>query len=314
MLWLGILCVVLAAVIVLLLIKIALLRQAAEEIREEFAGRLECDTNTLITISSHDAAMRRLADSINGQLRELRRERHRFWQGDFELKEAVTNISHDLRTPLTAICGYLDLLAREETSKDAQRYLEVIKNRTEVLKQLTEELFRYSVFMTTSKDATYENVSLNGALEESISAYYAALKGCGITPKIMMPQQEVCRRLNRNALVRIIGNILGNAIKYSDGDLRIELLDSGEMVFTNHASKLDETQVGKLFDRFYTVEAAAKSTGLGLSIAKMLTEQMNGKISAFYAEGNLSIHLMFGAKEDITINKTTLRAHRKLKE
>ena len=86
---------------------------------------------------------------------------------------------------------------------------------------------------------------------------------------------------------------MSNAIKYSAGDLCVELLESGEMVFTNRAPTLDETQVGKLFDRFYTVEAATKSTGLGLSIAKALTEQMNGTITAFYRGGHLSIHLIF---------------------
>lgn len=293
MLWLGILCVILAAVIIILLIKIALMRRSADEIRLDFADKLEHDTNTLILLSSRDSSMRRLADSINKQLRELRRERHRFQRGDFELKDAVTNISHDLRTPLTAICGYLDLMESEEKSEELERYLAVIKSRVEVLKQLTEELFGYSAFMTTSRDASFENLSLNAALEESISAYYAALNGCGIAPEIFMPDEHIFRQLNKNALSRILGNIISNAIKYSDGDLRIELRDSGEVIFTNRAPGLDETQVGKLFDRFYTVEAATKSTGLGLSIARALTEQMNGSINAFYRGGNLSIHLMF---------------------
>lgn len=84
--------------------------------------------------------MRKLAADINVQLRLLRQERHRYQQGDWELKEAVTNISHDLRTPLTAINGYLDLLEREEKSKNVQRYLSQIENRTEVLKSLTERM------------------------------------------------------------------------------------------------------------------------------------------------------------------------------
>ena len=88
-------------------------------------------------------------------------------------------------------------------------------------------------------------------------------------------------------------NILGNAIKYSDGDLQITLYGNGEMVFSNHASGLDEVQAGKLFERFYTVHTARKSTGLGLSIAKQLTEQMGGTIGLSYRESVLSIHLFF---------------------
>lgn len=86
---------------------------------------------------------------------------------------------------------------------------------------------------------------------------------------------------------------LNNAIKYSDGDLDITLTDSGEVIFANTAPRLNEVQVGKLFDRFYTVEAARKSTGLGLAIARTLIEQMNGTISAKYENGRLSICIFF---------------------
>ena len=88
--------------------------------------------------------MRHLANTINRQLRKLRTERRRFQQGDLELKNAVTNISHDLRTPLTAICGYLELLEQEEKPETVSRYIGIIKDRVDILAQLSEELFRYS--------------------------------------------------------------------------------------------------------------------------------------------------------------------------
>ena len=94
---------------------------------------MRTDTNTLVSIPSRDRAMLRLAEQINVELRQLRRERHCYVQGDVELKNAVTNISHDLRTPLTAICGYLDLLEKEQMSEAAARYVGVIRNRTDIL-------------------------------------------------------------------------------------------------------------------------------------------------------------------------------------
>lgn len=105
---------ILLLIIFALSAKIYFLRKSTQEIAEAFRDRLTADTNTLIDISSRDPYMRKLASEINIQLRLLRKERHRYQQGDLELKEAVTNISHDLRTPLTAISGYLDLLEREE--------------------------------------------------------------------------------------------------------------------------------------------------------------------------------------------------------
>ena len=290
---------ILLLIIFALLAKVYFLRKSAQEITEGFHDRLTADTNTLIDISSRDPYMRKLAADINMQLRLLRKERHRYQQGDLELKEAVTNISHDLRTPLTAICGYLDLLEQEEKSENVTRYLTYIENRTRVLKQLTEELFRYSVIISTDETMTMESVSLNAVLEEGIAAFYAALSERGITPVIHMPEETVIRQLNKAALSRVLGNILNNALKYSDGDLEIEMKDTGKITFTNTASGLDEVQVGKLFDRFFTVEAARNSTGLGLAISKTLVEQMNGEITADYKDGRISVSIFFGKRAKV---------------
>ena len=292
--WLCCLTGILITIILFLIIKIRLLRKSADEISDAFSNRVETDTNTAIDISSRDPHIQRLAKDINKELKKLRDDRHRYQQGDAELKSAVTNISHDLRTPLTAICGYLELLEKEKNSANAERYIRVIRERTDSLKQLTEELFRYSVFTTSSDGASPEPVVLNRLLEESISAYYGALKQHRITPRITLPERNVIRHLNRNACSRIFGNLISNAIKYSDGDLDITLGEDGEITFSNHTAHLDEIQAGRLFDRFYTVEtASAGSTGLGLSIARALTEQMGGSIDAVYEDGILSVRLFF---------------------
>ena len=289
MIWLTFLCVILSITVIALCIKIILMQKSAEKISEELTEKLKSDTNTLISIATQDRAMCRLANDINAQLRELRKQRLRFVQGDIELKNAVTNISHDLRTPLTAISGYLDLLDHVEKNETAERNLEIIKKRTEVLKQLTEELFRYSVVTSPEYSSTTELVAVNGVLEESILGFYAALQERKITPNIHMTENKVMRKLNRAVLSRIFSNLLNNAMKYSDGDLDITLTDAGEIIFANMASSLNEVEAERLFDRFYTVENARKATGLGLSIARTLMEQMNGTITAQYGNGKLSI-------------------------
>lgn len=280
-------------IILLLVAKIHMLRKAAREIEEAFADRLMADTNTLIDISSNDQSMRSLANVLNEQLRELRAQRHRYLLGDRELKNAVTNIAHDLRTPLTAICGYLDLLEREESTEASLRYIGIMKDRAGMLSELTEELFRYSVIVATEGDARVEPVLVNEVLEESIAAFYHILKDHGITPVIRLTEEKVIRHLDPSSLTRIFSNLLNNAVKYSDGDLEIALSETGEILFSNRASGLDEAQVGRLFDRFYTVETARKSTGLGLAISKTLVEQMNGTITASYHNLRLSICIVF---------------------
>ena len=272
--------------------KIYFLHKSTQEIVDDFRDRLTADTNVLIDISSRDPYMRKLATEVNIQLRLLRKERHRYQQGDLELKEAVTNISHDLRTPLTAICGYLDLLEREETSENVRRYLSRIENRVEALKNLTEELFRYSV-IASAGDLKPERLDMVSALEDSLLSFYGVMREKGIEPDVRLPEEPVFRALDTVALNRIFSNIIGNALKYTDGDLVVSMERDGRITFSNTAKELNPVTVGRLFDRFYTVEAGRNSTGLGLSIAKLLTERMGGSIEAEYRESKLYICLVF---------------------
>ena len=117
---------VLALTVLVLGLSLLSLRRALREVAEELEEKLAADTNTLITLSTGDRAVRALAARINTQLHALRAERLRLRNGDRELKEAVTNISHDLRTPLTAISGYLELLEEEEKSETVAQYLSFI--------------------------------------------------------------------------------------------------------------------------------------------------------------------------------------------
>ena len=281
---------ILFLIILVLSAKLYYLHRAAREITEAFRDRSETDTNTLLDISSRDPIMRKLAAEINAQLRLLRQERRRCQQGDRELKEAVTNISHDLRTPLTAICGYLDLLEQEESSETVRRYLSRIKNRTDALKNLTEELFRFSV-VSSVQELKPERLDLVRILEESLLSFYGVMQGKNICPRIRLPEGPVYRELDAEALNRIFSNILSNAIKYSDGDLSVTMKEDGAIAFTNTAKNLNTVTVGRLFDRFYTVDSARSSTGLGLSIAKVLTERMGGSIAAEYRDSQLTIRL-----------------------
>ena len=286
------LCLVLLIAVLALLVKVRLLQKSMDEIADELGERLSTDTNVLISISGRDKCAMKLANDLNRHLRLLREQRRRFQSGDRELKEAVTNISHDLRTPLTAICGYLDLLERGNLPPETERYLDLIANRVEAMKQLTEELFRYSVILSAG-EVVLAAVDMVSVLEESIAGFYGPLKERGVEPVIGLPGEAVVRRLDRAMLSRVFDNVLSNALKYSAGDLKIIMSASGEVSFSNTAPDLDDVQVGRLFDRFFTVESARGSTGLGLSIAKTLVERMGGTITAKHEAGELTICVIF---------------------
>lgn len=322
-------CVILAVIIIILSVRFYLFQRSMQEITdglEEIIDR-KLDTNTLLTVSTRERHICRLAGQLNKQLRLLRKEHLRYENGDRELKEAITNISHDLRTPLTSINGYLDLLQKEltqqhprealqtlnsghtpngdrENASKALRYLEIIRNRTEAMKQLTEELFRYSIVLS-DREENPVSLSLNRVLEESLIAFCGDLEQREITPDISMPEQPVLRTLDEASLTRVFSNIISNAVKYSDGDLHVKLTAEGTVTFSNRASGLTPVTTAKLFDRFFTVETVnmpenfksesmqEHSTGLGLSIARLLTERMGGSIGAEYKDGELHITVRF---------------------
>lgn len=290
-LWLWVIISILTIIVLALSVRIFLIKKAAREIRTSFAEKLITDTNTPITLSSRDKDMCALGNDINLSLSRLRSEQHRYEYGNSELQRAITNISHDLRTPLTAIYGYLELLEKEPLTPVAMQYIRILHERTEALTSLTEELFQYSVVVSGEQELSLTLTSVNSVLEESIAAFYTTLQEKGITPTISLPETPVLRILDHTALSRVFANLLSNAIKYSAGDLKIFLSERGEILFSNSSKDLNSIQVEKLFDRFYTVETVQNSTGLGLSIARTLIEKMHGTISASYEKGRLMIYI-----------------------
>lgn len=321
-------CIAAVALVIMLALKIAFLYQGLKEIGRQLHDRLSEDTNNVIYVSGNDRHLRAFARQMNQELKILYDQRRRYQNGDRELKEAVTNISHDLRTPLTAIYGYLELAEAETEAAEAleaaaslqelgdnapaerSHYLAQIRNRADAMRALTEELFRYSIIVSTSRENTgyqqavggtkedsgKERVVLNRFLADCLLSYYDIFRQNGIEPQIAIADEEVVRILDAGALRRIFCNILDNAVKYSKpamsserAVLSVELFPDGTITFRNSAQHLDWVSVERLFDRFYTVETGRNATGLGLSIAKLLTERMGGSISAVYAEGMLEI-------------------------
>ena len=189
--WCLVLICSLALAALCLLAYLLVLRHSLREAAEELDEKLRTDTNTLISISSGDRAVRALAARLNRQLQALRRERLRLHSGNAELTAAVTNVSHDLRTPLTAICGYLDLREQEPQTEADARYLSLIRVLTDAMRALTEELFRYSVLTATADELHTEPVCLNDVLEQSLAGFSGALSARGITPSVQLPEEKV---------------------------------------------------------------------------------------------------------------------------
>lgn len=279
----------LAAAVLVLTGRLHVLRKTIREIDEGLNERLDIDTNTQVSISSLDRYTRKLASDINGELKRLKKEQQKYESKNTELKTSITNIAHDIRTPLTAINGYLELFRDAEINEKERNWLSIIQERTDNLKELADDLFAYSVASVEQENLTLEQVSLNDELAATIAEFYGAFKSAQIEPEIEIPDEPVYRTLDKKALGRILSNLFSNTLKYSSGDFKVSLKPDGIITLSNRAEGMTAVDAEKLFERFYTVQTAKGSTGLGLSIARMLTERMNGTISAEYKEKKLSI-------------------------
>ncbi len=276
-----------------LILKIVFLKKSLQNLSKSLNYILKTDTNNLITITSNDKTLTKIISSLNTELKTIRKLKLEYQNESSELKTSITNISHDLRTPLTAIKGYLELIKTNNIPEKEREYLKIINNKTNDLIYLTEELFFFSKSLDLDTKTNQENICLNTILEDTILEFYTLFKKNNITPTLNICSKKVYRLLNKNLLKRILENILSNALKYSMSAFYITLTEDGSIIFKNKTSNLDSSNLKKIFNRYSTLTNAEKSTGIGLSIAKQLTEIMHGKIKYQYLHNYLTITIKF---------------------
>ncbi len=289
--WTYIIIMISICMIVFLMIQLYLLKKSIKEIYISLNKILQTDTNQLLTISSSNKQMKAFVNDLNKQLQKLRKEKLEYQNGNQELKKIITNISHDIRTPLTAIQGYVDLMKVKPEKQE--EYIKIVKKKTEEMEILTEELLNFSKTMDIGINMKKEKQCINEILEESLANMYHIFKEKQMIPKIEICEQKIYRYINEHSLIRIFENILSNICKYSRGDFKVTLNSKGLITFCNKATSLDAITVQKIFDRYFTVENAKKSTGLGLAISRQLVECNGGQIWAEYQASYLMLYIQF---------------------
>ena len=278
---------IVSAILLFFIIKVFIMKNEISNIGNSFANILKSDTNNLITNNTNDKSLKNLSNILNENLKELRKLEIEYKNGNQELKSSITNISHDLRTPLTSIKCYLDLMNNDELAEKQKKYLKIINTKVNDLTELTEQLFNYSKSLDIAQEV--KKVCINDVLEDSIASFYSLFKEQNISPNIDICKDRVIRLLNENNLKRIFENIISNAIKYSQQDFNVKMYNNGTIEFSNKTDKLDKVSVEKIFNRYYTVRNAKKSNGIGLSIAKQLVDLSGGKIEAIFSKNYLII-------------------------
>jgi signal transduction histidine kinase len=274
--------VALMVLLILLIIYIISLHSQLQNIDKQLTKRLEEKTRQPVSVSLFSKKLNSLVVSINKALKEEEVLRIDGIRREKEFKGLIANISHDLRTPLTAIKGYQQLLAKETLSKNQIEKLTIAQKHADELGGLIEHFFEYSYLVNAEQEVKTERINLVNIVAECLVEYVDSLEENNLKVDFY-ETTSVFVLADREMIRRILQNLIRNCLVHSSGDIRVEVTakNYGVVIFSNPAKNADEIDIKKLFDRFYTGDKTrSRSTGLGLSIVKLLAERMGGCTSA----------------------------------
>lgn len=256
-------------------------------------------TNERVTVTTQNRQIGELANAVNDLYADIYRERGEHARAMDEIRQSMANISHDLRTPLTSIIGYVKLLrGGGNTPEQDARYLEVVYSKATSLHGLINSLFVLARLEAGAYRFELDRIDAGEILSEELAGFYQVFSEQGSEPGLSLSEAPLFIIGDAGALSRVFQNLMNNMIKHGTGDIRIgSRLADGKVIFEfrNRAEGLAEGDASKLFQRFFTADRmrTGESTGLGLSIVKEFVEQMGGTIGAELAEGMLTFTLTF---------------------
>lgn len=242
-------------------------------------------TNMRIPVELPFEEMNEMVRNINTVLDEMENLKKETARDEQNLKNAITNISHDIRTPLTSLDGYFQLLSRAENEDERGEYTAIIRKRIDSLKNMLEELFMYTKLQNQEYSFKIERMDLKECFCDTLFMFYNDFNEKGIEPKIEMCEESVFIKGNVEATQRMVQNLTKNILEHGCKEVNISLTTTGNevsLVFRNKVKNIKDIEVDKVFEQFYKADRARthSSTGLGLAIAKGLAERMNGTIRA----------------------------------
>ena len=284
--------VVLSILVITLVLRVVTTNIEIRNIIRDLEDITEKDTNILLTTSSGDKSIKSLVDSLNKELKKLLSIKREYSKGVFDVKKSAENIAHDIRTPLTVIKGYVDLLEEEDLSEEGKKCLEIIKGRIRYMKEMTDELF-LSLSMKSRGVLSLSDIDAKSVLEEALVSFYNEFKKKGMTPSIITPNDKVILKADSKALYRVYSNIISNALKYGEGEFNVQMDEKGNITFSNYAPNMDSVEANKLLDRYYTISDAKASSGIGLSISNEILQEMGGELKVRLDNKRLYISIIY---------------------
>ena len=260
--------------------------------------KIQLNQKERINIVLNDKDVEEIAESINIIFQEQKQLETNIKNREEKLKQSISNISHDLRTPLTAVRGYITLL-ENCTEEERDLYIGIISKKSEELNNLLNNFYELSIVDNDSYQIDIRSVDITEIIMETIISNYALIKHKEIEIDNRLSSKSIEVKGEEVVCSRIIQNLLSNAIKYSTGYISIELKEHNDHVIfniRNSVSDLTQGELKYLFDRFYTVDKSRNrsGSGLGLFIVKVLLDKIDGEVYEVSLNDNvLSISILF---------------------
>jgi len=252
------------------------------------------DSSMCLTTETFDADIVELCNRINSILGKLRENLKQNERTNTAMKRAITNITHDLRTPLTTVIGYLQLLGEKNTPpRKKSEYLAIIQRRLASLTLLMNSLFDYTQIIEGRVELRPEMINLNNILRDTISLFYDDFISTGFVVEVDIPDEPIYAVCDLTAYLRISQNLIRNALEHGNGRFKLSLTENGAL-FSNQTENIDALDPQIIFERFYTSDSSRSTgnVGLGLAIVKELTNSINGSIEAYKQDDMLCIRLV----------------------
>lgn len=256
------------------------------------------DTNKMISTELDFKEITELSEELNQLLKQRQQLEIDYKRRDNQLKEVITDISHDIRTPLTSLKGYFELLQDCSDESRREQYSRVIQSRITSLQEMLEQLFTYAKLQNEAYELELEKCNLNKIMYSIVFSFYEDFKSRALEPSVSIPEENCYILANEAGLKRALQNIIKNALDHGKEQIIIEMScqeSKAEIVIRNKCSIGEEIDPEQVFQRFYKADASrsTQSTGLGLSIAQELIQRMNGRITASAESGYFIIKLEF---------------------
>ena len=264
------------------------LHRAARRMREQMAD----ETTARLSLPCPSAGAEELLVCLNELLELRQEERAVYHRKEQELRQQIANVSHDLRTPLTSILGYLQLLEGEGLSPGKRvEYLSVIEGRARTLQTFIAAFYDLSRIEGGELPLERDKVDLGRALSDQLAAAYEQIEESGLVMEVDIAPDMPPVWADGGAVTRIFSNLLTNALRHGEDTLAVKLYREGNAVvsaFSNRADGLTAEDAAHVFERFYTAD---KSTGLGLAIVKALAERMGHTVAARWEDGVFTVEV-----------------------